>query len=512
MQIYYNNCIVSLREPSQTVIAARNQQITRKSLQKSKNEQTKLIGTVIITPSAKEVKDENNGKKVKTKQDWLKLPKNVPKENISLDDPNVRPRLIHKDGTICHSKTYWSSIKRKPPLKEFELPDLFSDNEELETEKLTKNMSPKKSTLTDTCTNKDTSLNENKGTVVNTEKPENETSMLSENTANDMLSKGPNSTDLRSVNTEKAGEVTQIEPASILVELDSDNTTNKDNVSAENGIVNTENGVANSERDPNDNESNKQDGEGVLVTTENDTSTEKTTSNHINTVNTTETDHIDSTATYQKPNRDNLKIQGHSEVNVNTDKSPHNCDQPTTSTLKTHNHKAMKDEWSSLMFSSDDSLFDEMTKQLEDDTTRSKTDKKSSPSATCTITATSTSMQDQETLPDIVYTSSRTDAATGLLMLGADPKDVDTEIDNKLVMPVNKPMQQGHNNLSTSDNNNKENKQNKRKKKKQIVIQETLPGGQLIKQINRSLLHPKLLQPQAFSRVHHQVPDLPGEC
>ena len=325
--------VVALREPPQTVIAARKQRITRKSLQKSENEQTKLIGTVIITPPAKEIKDENNGKKIKTEEDWLKLPKNVPKENISLDDPNVHPRLIHKDGMICHSKTYWSSIKRKPPLKEFELPDLFSDNEELETEKLMKNMSPKKSTLTDTCMDKDTSPNENKGIVVNTEKPKNETSMLSENTANNMPSKGPNSTDLNSVNTEKAGEVTQIEPASILIEQDSDNTINKDSVSAENGAVNTENKVANSERDPKDNESNKQDGEGALVTTENDISAEEPTSNHVNTVNTTETDHEDSTATYQKPNGDNLKIQGHGEVNVNTEKSPPNHDQPTTSTL-----------------------------------------------------------------------------------------------------------------------------------------------------------------------------------
>ena len=156
-----------------------------------------------------------------------------------------------------------------------------------------------------------------------------------------------------------------------------------------------------------------------------------------------------------------MTIQGHGEVNVNTEKSPPHHNQPTTSTPKTHNHKAMKDEWSSLMFSSDDSLFDEMTKQLEDNTTRPKTDKKSSPSTTNTITATSTSMQDQETLPDIVYTSSRTDAATGLLMLGADPKDVDAEINNELVMPVNKPIQQGHNNLSTGDNNNNDNKQNK---------------------------------------------------
>ena len=141
---------VALCEPSQTVIAARNQQVTQKSLQKSESEQTKLIGTVIITPPAKEIKEENDGKKIKTEQDWLKLPKNVPKENISIDEPNVHPRLIHKDGTICHSKTYWASIKRKPPLKEFKLPDLFSDNEELETGILTKNMGPEKLTLTDT--------------------------------------------------------------------------------------------------------------------------------------------------------------------------------------------------------------------------------------------------------------------------------------------------------------------------------------------------------------------------
>ena len=49
-------------------------------------------------------------------------------------------------------------------------------------------------------------------------------------------------------------------------------------------------------------------------------------------------------------------------------------------------------------------------------------------------------------------------------MLGADPKDLDVEIDNELVMPVNKPMQKEHNNLSTGNNN--KNKQNKRKKKK----------------------------------------------
>ena len=111
------------------------------------------------------------------------------------------------------------------------------------------------------------------------------------------------------------------------------------------------------------------------------------------------------------------------------------------------------------MFSSDDLLFDEMTKQLKDDTARPEIGKKSlRKSPTSTITTTSASMQDQETLPDIVYTSNRTDAVTRLLMLGANPKDLDTEIDNKLVIPVNKPKQQDHGNLNTDDNKNEQNK------------------------------------------------------
>ena len=83
--------VVALREPSQTVIAARNQRITRKSLQKSKNEQTKLIGTVIITLPAKEIKDENNGKKIKTEQDWLKLPKTFPRKTYHLTTQMFAP-------------------------------------------------------------------------------------------------------------------------------------------------------------------------------------------------------------------------------------------------------------------------------------------------------------------------------------------------------------------------------------------------------------------------------------
>ena len=194
-------------------------------------------------------------------------------------------------------------------------------------------------------------------------KPNNETLVTSESAANDTLSKELTSTDIRPVNTEKTGEVIQIEPVSTPIEQDSDNTTNKDSVSAENGAVNTENNAANSEKETNDNETNRQDETGAPVTTENDINTEEPTSNHVTTVNMTETDHEDSTATNQIPNGDDLTIQGQGELNVNTEKSPPNHEQPTTSTPKTHNQKTIKEDWSSLMFSSDDSLFDEMTKQ-----------------------------------------------------------------------------------------------------------------------------------------------------
>ena len=125
------------------------------------------------------------------------------------------------------------------------------------------------------------------------------------------------------------------------------------------------------------------------------------------------------------------------------------------STPKTHNQKTIKKDWSSLMFSSDDSLFNEMTKQLKDDTARPEIDRKSPrKSPTSKITTASTSTQEQETLPDIVYTGNRTDAVTRLLMLGVDPKDLDAEIDNELVMPE----QPDHGKSNTNANNNEKNK------------------------------------------------------
>ena len=139
---------------------------------------------------------------------------------------------------------------------------------------------------------------------------------------------------------------------------------------------------------------------------------------------------------------------------------------PTTSMNMTY----PKEDWSSLMFSSDDSLFEEMTKQLEDDKDRAS-EKRKTP--TCTVTSTDASVQDRDTLPDIVHLEKHSDAVTGLLMLGVEPEQLDADIDNELVMPVNKPKQPDISKLSTKngskynehDNDRKiKNKKNKKKK------------------------------------------------
>ena len=336
------------------------------------------------------------------------------KENLSINDPNVHPRLIHKDGTICRSKMYWASINRKPPLKEFELPDLFSDNEDLETEK-------NSSETLSTHTGKTLVNTENKSIMVNTEKTTIDTPGKSEethaSTENSTPSKEASSTNEPSVNSEKTGEKEATETERTPLECGMDNSITTDTVNVENNITDLENKII-------DNGINKQTQIEAPVNAENNVDMEPSILDNVNIVNiNTETDNEVTTETNKSPNINNLPIQGQDRINVNTQKTTPDQAQPTNNTPKTSNQKNIKKDWSSLMFSSDDSLFDEMTKQLEDDTIRPEINKKSPrKSPTSTITTASTSTQDQETLPDIVYTGKRTDTVTGLLMLGADPK------------------------------------------------------------------------------------------
>ena len=119
------NIAASLKQPSATVIAAHQQRFTRQGLNKMfpspLHKSPRLVGTVIISPPAKTVINERD---IKQEEDWLKLPKNVPKDTRSLMDPTVKFTIKHSDGSICHHKKTWAFYNRELPLKDSELPDL----------------------------------------------------------------------------------------------------------------------------------------------------------------------------------------------------------------------------------------------------------------------------------------------------------------------------------------------------------------------------------------------------
>ena len=87
-------------------------------------------------------------------------------------------------------------------------------------------------------------------------------------------------------------------------------------------------------------------------------------------------------------------------------------------------------------------------------------------------------------------------------MLGADPKDLDVEIDNELVMPINK--QNNRIKIISTQTPTTMNKTNETRKGK-IVIHLILPGDQHAKPVSH--LQQKLPQPQASSRVPQKVLD-----
>ena len=187
------------------------------------------------------------------------------------------------------------------------------------------------------------------------------------------------------------------------------------------------------------------------ITTENNTESEMPKQDKVNTDNSDEA--------VVKENENELE-----ELNRPTPpNAPGNVNIENTTQVPTGS--TPKEDWSSLMFSSDDSLFDKMTKQLKDETNKFG-EKRGTP--TSTITRASTSTQNNDTLPDIVPMGKKSDAVTGLLMLGADPDKLDTEIHNELVMPVDKPKQPDISKPNTDKNTNKE----KRWKKKNTKNQE----------------------------------------
>ena len=98
------------------------------------------------------------------------------------------------------------------------------------------------------------------------------------------------------------------------------------------------------------------------------------------------------------------------------------------------------------MINSDDSLFEEMTKQMENKQTEDEASE--SKSKTPTLKPANNTMDMEGTLPDLANPTNKIDAVTGLLLLGAGinqsmddniDKNIDAEINNEELLLVDAP-------------------------------------------------------------------------
>ena len=122
---------------------------------------------------------------------------------------------------------------------------------------------------------------------------------------------------------------------------------------------------------------------------------------------------------------------------------------------------------------------------MEDDTNTDNLKRKSPAS---TVTSMASSNQNKDTLPDIVLSGKRSDAVTGLLMLGVNPEQLDEEIDNELVMPVNKPKQPD---ITKTETEKEKNKNKKGRKENKNKTQNELP-----QRSTRQTCKPNSVQPK----------------
>ena len=166
---------------------------------------------------------------------------------------------------------------------------------------------------------------------------------------------------------------------------------------------------------------------------------ESTNKNNINTENsnsaiTANNKDNDRNIEHDKLPNKNVSI---TEKRVNTENTSLDTHIPTGNDLQEMEKILDKEDWSSLMFNSDDSLFNEWSKQMDMEKHLSNNKHSSE------IVATQTMSSDRptDTLPDIVPTGNKADAIMGLLMLGENINHIDDEINNEEIMPVNKPKQ-----------------------------------------------------------------------
>ena len=134
------------------------------------------------------------------------------------------------------------------------------------------------------------------------------------------------------------------------------------------------------------------------------------------------------------------------ENHLSTDNSIDTEVQRINTEKQVNTENGDKTDWEKLMINSDDSLFEEMTQQMENKQTEDKANE--SKSKTPTLTPTNDAMDMEGTLPDLTNQTKNIEAVTGLLLLGAGinqsmddiiDKKIDAEINNEELLPVDAP-------------------------------------------------------------------------
>ena len=133
------------------------------------------------------------------------------------------------------------------------------------------------------------------------------------------------------------------------------------------------------------------------------------------------------------------------ENNPPTESSMESSDDAKQNNTENHvltENNGDKTDWKKVMINSDDSLFEEMTKQMEKNHSSDKTDMTDITS----LKSNRDQMESEGKLPDLIHYNK--DAVTGLLLLGASvnhsmddavDKAIDGEINNEEILPVNAP-------------------------------------------------------------------------
>ena len=176
---------------------------------------------------------------------------------------------------------------------------------------------------------------------------------------NIQVNKASPSTSTLSVNTESKNENEPEKATDKSYKPSQNDSTNKFSVNTGNNTNNLKNRIT-------DETNSTQEPPKNVVTTENSVEPEIQAQNTVNTENTNE-------AATKNNNASNVLGRSTPEnepSNVNTENTTQVHATLTSSMPINSKQTNPKEDWSSLTFSSDDSLFEEMTKQLEDDTNK----------------------------------------------------------------------------------------------------------------------------------------------